>query len=61
VRPVLWTRSTIFLQSATLVAIGTVHMTCLPALRAAIDIHAWSGMGELMWTMSTFLSLRSFA
>ena len=27
--------------------------TCLPALRAAIDIQAWSGIGELMWTKST--------
>jgi hypothetical protein len=35
------------------VAIGTVHITCLPALSAAIDIQAWSGIGLLMWTKST--------
>jgi hypothetical protein len=31
-----------------LVPIGTVHATCLPALRAAIDCGAWSAIGELM-------------
>jgi len=55
--PVLAESSTIFLQSSTLVAIGTVHITCLPASRAAIDMAAWSGIGELMWTASTSLSL----
>jgi len=54
VRPVLRERSTIRLQSAMLVAIGTVQATCLPALRAARDIQAWSGIGELMCTASTF-------
>jgi hypothetical protein len=55
-------RSTIFSQSSTLVAIGTVHITCLPASRAAIVIgQAWSGIGELMWTASMSLSLRTSA
>jgi hypothetical protein len=40
--------STILRQSSTLVAIGTVHITCLPTSSAAIDIAAWSGIGELM-------------
>ena len=34
------TRATIFLQSSTLVAIGTVQATCLPALSAAMDCQA---------------------
>ena len=38
--PVCFTRSTIFLQSAMLVAIGTVQVTCLPALSAAMDCQA---------------------
>jgi hypothetical protein len=49
--------STIFLQSAIEVAMGTVQATCLPAFSASIDIQAWSGIGELMWTASTFGSL----
>ena len=49
-RPVSSTFSTIFRQSSTVVAIGTVHMTCLPASSAASDIQAWSGIGVLMWT-----------
>ncbi len=32
---------------------GTVQATCLPAFKASIDIQAWSGMGELIWTAST--------
>jgi len=53
------TSSTIFRQSAMLVAMGTVQATCLPALSAAMDCQAWSGMGELMWTASTFGSFSS--
>ena len=34
--PVSRTRPTISFASSTLVAIGTVHMTCLPAFSAAI-------------------------
>ena len=56
-RPVLLDQLAICWHSSMVVAIGTVHMTCLPALRAAIDIQAWSGIGELMWTKSTFGSL----
>ena len=40
------------LQSAALVAIGTVQATCLPAFKAAMDCGAWSAIGELMWTAS---------
>jgi hypothetical protein len=39
-------------QSSTLVAIGTVQATCLPASSAAIVWRAWSGIGELMCTTS---------
>ena len=39
---------------STLVAMGTVQATCLPAFSAAMDCRAWSGMGVLMWTASTF-------
>jgi hypothetical protein len=49
-RPVDLTRSTICSHSSMVVAMGTVHMTCLPAFSAAIDIQAWSPMGELMCT-----------
>lgn len=59
--PVLRARSTIALQSAMLVAIGTVQATCLPASRAAIVIEAWSGIGELMCTASISGSFSSFA
>ena len=52
--PVSRTSPTISLASSRLVAIGTVHMTCLPAFRAAIVCGAWSGIGLLMWTKSTF-------
>ena len=39
-RPVCFASVTIFLQSSMLVAIGTVQATCLPALSAAMLIHA---------------------
>ncbi len=37
VQPVVFVSSTIFLQSSMLVAMGTVHATCLPAFSALID------------------------
>src|SRR5262249_17710542 len=40
-------------------AIGTVQATCLPAFSAARLCGAWSGIGELMWTASTFESRSS--
>jgi hypothetical protein len=40
-----------------MVAAGTVLATCLPAFNAAIACGAWSAIGELMWTASTFGSL----
>ena len=58
-RPVRSTVSTILRQSSMLVAIGTVQATCLPAFSASSVIHAWSGIGELMWTASMSGSLSS--
>ena len=43
--PVSATSWQIFSQSATVVAIGTVHITCLPARSASWLIQAWSGIG----------------
>jgi hypothetical protein len=42
-RPVCETSSTICRHSWIERAIGTVHITCLPAFSAAIDIHPWFG------------------
>ena len=47
-RPVSCTNWQIFSHSSMEVDMGTVHMTCLPAFRASMDIQPWSGMGELM-------------
>ena len=53
-RPVSLTNWHICLHSSTEVAIGTVQITCLPASRAAMVMGPWSGIGELMWTKSTW-------
>ena len=50
VSPVSFTSDTICSHSAIVVAIGTVPITCLPAWSAAIDIGAWSPIGELICT-----------
>ena len=60
-RPVFFCKATIVRQSSTLVAMGTVQATCLPAFSAAIDCQAWSGMGVLICTASTFGSLNTSA
>ena len=59
--PVRAESSTILRQSATLVAIGTVQATCLPASSADSVIAAWSGIGVLMCTKSTSGSRRTSA
>ena len=51
--PVLFTSAQISSHSSRLVAMGTVHITCLPAFSAAMDMVPWSPMGELMCTKST--------
>ena len=51
--------STICRHSSIDVPIGTVQATCFPAFKASIDIQAWSGIGELMWTASMFGSFKS--
>ena len=41
---------------AAVVAIGTVHITCLPARSAADAISKCSRLGVVMWTAATSLS-----
>ena len=54
----LWHASTIALQSATLVAIGFSHNTCLPAFAARIVYSACIEFGSAMYTASISLFCR---